>query len=210
MNKQTDMEPILLKTAFKGERDYLQGGDLYNAIIKSTSRVFPEILKCGLKLSFHDFLRKRPLMFLSFSPMEIPKNRKMAVDFNFQTQNGKPYVWGQLFESEELVQERNPYNESVLHENCNIRDKVVTLQGESEYSIIEIAVSMTKLLHQKLYSEIPGKWIFTRLDIKKLLREGDADSIEIALQKNLGSRLTRSEIRTKNGVFGNIFFTLLK
>ena len=51
-------------------------------------------------------------------------------------------------------------------------DQTVTLQKKSGFTAIEELVTMTKLFHNTYYSEKGGQWLFTRLDLKRLMSSG--------------------------------------
>jgi hypothetical protein len=68
---------------------------------------------------------------------------------------------------------------------------------------------MTKQLHYALYPTA-DKWIFTRLDLDRLLQKGDEPSFRIEVEHNFNNRLTKSRISSGPEFIGHIYFTLIK
>ncbi len=86
----------------------------------------------------------------------------------------------------------------------------ISIRGDAGYLPIEIAVSMTKQLHNSLLNVSTGRWIFTKLDMRRLFRPADALSLTITLKENLYHRLTKSEIMSGSDLLGAIYFSLVR
>ena len=74
------------------------------------------------------------------------------------------------------------------------------------FSVIEILVALTKRLHTTLRAG-PAEWAFSRLELKRPLRDSDSSGMQIELLQSLGNRLTKSVVRTGNVTLGNIYFS---
>ncbi|WP_150048056.1 MULTISPECIES: hypothetical protein [Methylomonas] len=100
-----------------------------------------------------------------------------------------------------------PYDEERVTSQCRIEGDGIWLIGESPFSFIETLVSMNKYLHQQLFPDAVGKWIFTRIDLDQ---ESDAQSgLALLLKHNLNYRLTKSEILLDGKRLGDIYFSLV-
>lgn len=84
------------------------------------------------------------------------------------------------------------------------------ITGEAGYSAIEVAVSMAKQLHKALFPSKDAKWIFTRLELVRLLQDNDSSSLAIKHKHNFNNRLTKSEIFFHERSIGYIYFPLVK
>jgi hypothetical protein len=67
---------------------------------------------------------------------------------------------------------------------------------------------MNKHMHQLLFPELIGKWIFTRIDLPLFC---DAhEKLALKIQHNMNNRLTKSDIEVDGKKVGDIFFSLVE
>ncbi len=71
---------------------------------------------------------------------------------------------------------------------------------------VEILVSLTKFWHLKNVKK--GKWLFTRLKLKKWFNTSKNKNIKIKNLVNINNNSTISEIYENNKTIGQIFFSL--
>jgi hypothetical protein len=90
-----------------------------------------------------------------------------------------------------------------------VEDQRARISAPSGFSPIEELVSMTKLLHNRLLPSPGKRWIFSRIDLRRLLERTDAGNMQVILQQNLNNRVTKSRIVSGGNAIGDIFFSLV-
>lgn len=197
---------VSLQLCFKGARDYLQGGDLCQAIMQAANAVaLGEIVR--FQLAFHRFITRQPdLVWLD--PVD-PASRAKGAPAEFTISGNSGQVRGQLVESDRAVDCRIPFDEDNIVRNCDISGDVVSVGGETGYLPTEILVSITKHLHNRLLPAPSGRWIFTRLDVARLFTDEDSAGMSVTLGENLHGRLTKSAIRVRGQPLGHIYFSMV-
>lgn len=197
---------VPLQLCFKGERNYLQGGDLCQAVMQAAGTLsLGEIIR--FRLAFHRFIARQPdLVWLD---PERPAERAKDAPTEFTVSGRHGVLHGQLVESGRAVDCRVPFDEDGIVRNCDIAGNVVSVRGVTGYLSTELLVSMTKHLHNRLLPAPSGRWIFTRLEVTRLFTDGDAADMSVALGENLHGRLTRSAIGVRGQPLGHIYFSLV-
>jgi hypothetical protein len=103
---------------------------------------------------------------------------------------------------------RYEYPEDRVTSLCVIQDRSVALNGESPFTFIESVVAMNKHMHQKLFADTLGKWIFTGIE---LTHGCDArKGLALRISRDVNFRLTRAEVLHHGQAIGNLFFSLVK
>jgi len=196
-----------LKLCFKGERNYLQGGDLCNAVMEAVSASsVGEAVR--FQLAFHRFIATQPdMVWLEVDkPPSRPEN--VAAEFVVRGSLGKTSGW--LIETDRGVDCRIPFDEERIARHCNFAGESVSILEDSGYLPMEVAVSMTKQLHNRLLPAPSGRWIFTKLDLSRYPGAADAPALTITLKQNLHGRLTKSEVSVHDRSLGFIYFSLVR
>jgi hypothetical protein len=197
--------PLLV--CFKGNRDYLQGGDLCNAIMENVRLGYGgEVSR--FKLAFHRFISHQPDAFWVDGEDSLSRPSNRVADFTVTGTNGNVNGW--LVESDRQVNCRVPFDEDRIARLCKMSGESISIRGDAGYLPIEIAVSMTKQLHNSLLNVSAGRWVFTKLDMRRLFQLDDATSLTITLKENLYNRLTKSEITVGSDLLGAIYFSLVR
>jgi len=196
-----------LKLCFKGERNYLQGGDLCNAVMEAVggSSVGEAV---RFQLAFHRFIAKQPDMVWLEGDKPSSRPENVAAEFSVSGSLGKARGW--LIETNREVDCRIPFDEERIARHCNFAGESVSILEDSGYLPIEVVVSMTKILHNRLLPASSGRWIFTKLDLSRCLVAGDASALTITLKQNLHGRLTKSEVDVHGRSLGFIYFSLVR
>jgi len=68
---------------------------------------------------------------------------------------------------------------------------------------------MNKALVEQLYSEVEGKWYFTRLQLGNNISMSDVSSLKLDLKSNFQFKLTKSAIIVNDIEVGFIYFSLI-
>ena len=194
-----------LHIPFKGERTYLQGGDLFDAAFEVAAANFESAVS-DFEISFHDMSTSGVTMVLEAE--DIDSNTAQArgnftIDGErfpyFLVSNGVPAAGRVPFPEEELV-EKLTFD---FDEQCAV------LSEPSPYTPMETWVSMIKALHQRLIDDRDGKWIFVRAKIKGYDPKASPKNYCVKLATRLGHKLTRNEVWLDGEQKGEVFFSLL-
>ncbi len=205
------MKRIPLKFCFKGQRNYVQGGDIYDEAVRAILESDVGITRSApFRLAIHRFTRVNCDVIISSSDgggQSRPDNP--VAELSFQAFNRQVIGW--VVENERPIACRKPYNEAAIQSECfvNTDERAIEIDGVPPFTPIEILISMTKQLHYAIYPT-DNKWIFTRLDLKRLLQESDASALYIAVEHNFNNRLTRSRIEVNGKIVGQVFFSSIK
>jgi hypothetical protein len=197
----------VLSLCFKGERSYLQGGDIYNAVgAFLQGRGETEISEPMIvfhKLAAHQLTAELVGDGKSYDSVEEP------VAHLAYTVNGERRKLA-VCETTEEINCRNPYpEETITHPaTVDLETKIIYLTEPMPYSDIEIATALNKELLKKLYPENPGKWYLTRFQATGYSKHTPYRSFEVKLEHNLNFKLTKSSILIDNRLYGYIFFSL--
>lgn len=203
------MEAIPLKFRFKGHRNYVQGPDIYNAVVAQIEKIYTHQTLQKIKLTFHTIVSKQCDMFLRKPEEQLTRPDKTVAEFIAHINNKQLQAW--LVETEQTIEDRYEYDEKHITDKCVIDGKKITIMGDSGYSPIEVVVAMNKHLHLNLISVDGIKWLFTRLELSRLLQKTDASKLTIELKQNFGNnKLTKSAIYINDENIGNIYFSAVK
>jgi hypothetical protein len=196
-----------LHLGFKGARKYLHGTDIYEALTAMATREVGLQIR-GFQMSLRRFFSTQPDMHWIEQGRQAPRTRDSVVDFSIAGKGRKIFGW--LTESGRHVERRTSYEEERIEAHCVFEEDSISICEDSGFSPIEVAVSMTKVLHGKRLAAASGRWIFTKLDLRRLFEPPDASNLTIVLGENLYGRLTRSEILVAGKNIGSIYFSLVQ
>src|SRR6185295_7479549 len=163
-----------LQVCFKGNRDYLQGGDLCNALMDQARQIYAGDIS-AFTVAFHRFVNRQPEAYWADEASIKPPDA--VGEFSVAGTNGRLIGW--LVESDRQVDCRVPFDEDKIARFCTSVDDAVTFHGDCGYLPIEVAVSITKQLHNRVLHDPGGRWIFTKLNLRRLFEPADANSLTV-------------------------------
>jgi len=192
----------LIEFRFKGNRDYIQGPDIYNAIMGAHR---PDTVS-NVHFVIHDFVRTtRCEVFQAESQRDLREIRDIKVRAKFEVSGVTQWVALKSAAASGPFG-RYEYSEDRITSLCNVEPRGIVLDGESPYTFIETVVAMNKHMHRTLFTDAVGQWLFTGID---LLRGCNArERIALRCGRDVNYRLTRTEIVHDGQPIGNIFFSL--
>jgi len=195
---------VLLDFVYKGHRNYVTGADIYDAIVGVFRELAPETVKGAMSITMIKFARNQCILsYTEFSaPAPAYKPDNGIAYFTMGT-----YLKGWLIETGVPIQNRKEYNEKQLLEGATIVDNAISGYCNKGYEPIEVLVAMTKRLHEVLFPHEGKKWIFTKLELKRLLQENDPGGLQIELTGNMGTQITKSTVFSNSENIGNIYFS---
>lgn len=206
-------EPVTvdLRFAFKGERNYVHGTDIYQAIMDALTQEFAQPLQTvctGLKLSFRKPSQHHCQLWLAPAMAAGTRPDSPSVEIQF-LQEAQPFT-GCLVETSKPVTERYRYDESGIMASSRVEQNTVTQVCYPGYSMIENLVAMTKRLHLTHFPHAQGNWFFSRLELSQPLPASSGQSTSVTLKQNLGQRLTCSTLVIDGENVGTIYFSLVR
>lgn len=195
-------QPLDLR--FKGDRDYLHGTDMYEALQRAARAAG---LPVGVhRLSIHGFARTQCRLALGApgEALAIPENR--VAEFSLETSAGR--ALGYMAETGDRVEGRYPFDEDAIGARACGEARRIVVDGTPPCAPIEVVVALTKKLHNTVLPRAQGKWVFTRIELPRALVPQDAGRIAIELKHNFNDRLTKSGVTSGNEAIGHIYFSL--
>lgn len=202
------MEKIDIKFCYKGKRDYITGADIYHQTAELLKERYPELFISSFRMVFHGFIHNHCQLLLAEELNNLAKPKAAKMEFSFVSD--KQRIIGSLIEKEQPVNERIPYPEEDIIKECVVRGKSVTISKKVPFTAIDVLVAINKHLHHTVYPAAEGKWIFTRMDLQRLLRQDDLDRFKVQLIQNLGNRLTKASIFVDDEGIGDIYYLLIR
>lgn len=178
---------------FKGSRDYLHGTDTYNWL----ASLIPA--ESTFSITFRRLIRRQmEITNLAGDPRAVAEFAVNATD---------RYT---LIETDAEPTARIPYDEDALTTPCTIDAASITAPlADSPCTPIELCVAMTKALHHAAMPEEKRKWLFARLELNRLFLPADKFGLRIEIVQRVETRFTKSTITTRDGVVGNIYFSVI-
>lgn len=192
-----------LALRFKGERTYLHGTDVYDAAVRCLRARWPGIDgRC--RFAFHR-MATRPLA-VAIAPFGGARPAGCVAEMHVTGGAAQVSAW--FTERAGTVEGRYPYDEDAVVRDCALGEAEISMHEPPPVRPIEALVAMTKRLHYAVARPERGRWLFVRLDLKRLLREDDARGMRIRLNGLPRPALTRSDIFVRDEPLGAIFFAV--
>jgi len=187
-----------LTFCFKGNRNYVHGTDIFIKILEHFTNAH------DIDIAFHDIAIKN----MDFST-EKPKNKKIQVTFKCLKSEEKIKIFATENNTNILCRYKYYEDKIINNSTINLEKENIILNKQTKYSFIEHIVAMNKTLHETLYSNVNGKWYFTRLRLEKDINMSDILSLELVLKSNFQFKLTKSAIIVNKVTVGFIYFSLI-
>jgi hypothetical protein len=198
------MSRTALTFRLKGNRDYVQAGDMFNVLCERLPQVLQSRVEPPFKLIVHKFARKQCDLLICENESSSRRPEALVAEFACGIESGRLVGW--LVETDRPIEERYEYDEAKIQSLSLIADNAITIAQNSGYSPMEVAVSLTKRIHHALYPTA-GRWIFTRIDLTRFFLPGDSRSMRIRVELNFNNRMTKSSIQASEEVIGHIYFS---
>ncbi|MEN3943438.1 hypothetical protein WJU23_19210 [Prosthecobacter sp. SYSU 5D2] len=194
-----------LELPFRGERTYLHGTDLHQAIVAALGADLPA---GPVSITFHSLLKQLPDLVCSTDSL-----RHLRDDPTFRGEvrfgSGDAVLNAALLESTRPATERKICNENEVAAAAVVDEtaKSATLEADGPGNLIERIVFLNKHLHLKLLPHLSPKWLFARLELSAPLPAEAPQQLSLVLKQVLGNRFTRSDILFDGQRFGSISFS---
>jgi hypothetical protein len=194
-----------LELPFRGERNYLHGTDLYQAI---TTVLGSAVAAGPLSLTFHSLLQNQPDLVCSAQSL-----RHLREDAAFRGElrfgSGEQTLNAVLMESLRPVAQRKACNENEVAAAAAVdeTERTAVLELPNIGTPIELVVFLNKHMHLRLLPHLSPKWLFARLELSAPLPAEPPAKLFIQIKQVLGSRFTRSDIFWDGQKAGSISFS---
>lgn len=142
---------------FKGDRNYVQGPDIINAVINVLSVNYKASEVKNFKYVAHKMLHTNGVLTIGENPVD---DAYSLISFIYEGRILFASVQPALTDIEDSVQ----YDESFVKENSSINGNEISIKYENiDCSFSELIVSLNKYFLQQTVSK-SGKWIITKLE----------------------------------------------
>ena len=186
-----------IELKYKGNRTYLQGGDIFNALMES-------FLQIG-----DGFISRLVLKSFAINQIKVlhkaPDRDKGILGNGLwkYTDGSEQRFW--LQETEEPVTDSYSFNEDAITDEATLSGEAILLEMQNEYTLIENIIALTKRLNYLLSPDVRGKWLFGQIDLHRALPEY-WKLIEIERKICVGNSFSRNIIQIDGDVYGEIRF----
>jgi len=196
-----------LEFCFKGKRTYVQGPDIFDAVLEKLKNYFDLDKINTIKYSAYEMLYANAYMSIvkDFNKNDYEKINSLIT---FKFESTQYYIV--VSESKNEIKCSNNYSEDIVNENSIITSDRIEFKNILNDSLTEIIVSMNKYYLQNTVTK-DGKWIVTKFEYNSFqdLNGIKNKMIELKLKNNFNNKLTKSIITIDNEAVGYLYFTLI-
>lgn len=196
-----------LEFCFKGTRTYVQGPDIFDAVVEKLKNYFDLKMINDIKYSAHEMLHANANMIIV---EDFNKNDYMKINsiITFKIEEKKYHIL--IVENENKIECSNKYSEEIVRSKSKINNMKIEFENILEDSITELIVSMNKYYFQETVTK-NGKWIVTKFEYNNLkdLNDIKGQKLGLELKNNFNNKLTKSIITIDNKSVGNLYFSLI-
>jgi hypothetical protein len=190
---------------FKGERQYLQGPDIFVAALNALTIDLNTGPLTDIDIVFHRMARTGLTLV---SP--LPFGAEPAVQLSCRVAGVRKKHF--LIEDGREILDRYDYAEEKIVEATKIQVTAASATSAiaMPFTDIERWIAMVKALHYALYPEVNGKWLFVRGKFDSYpgtYRLAEIDQ-QVRVESNFNNKLTRSALLVGGAKLGDIFFSL--
>jgi hypothetical protein len=181
----------ILHLPFLGDRDYVNGATIFDAIIEYVEPEFPFTIR------FNSLIRGA----VEIAPAAGRRDAKGVLSFSSE---GKVKALG-LFEVPASEMKRLPYDEAPIFRACQVDgDEVLSRAGE--VSTISRLIVMYKALMAKKFPDAKGKWLFTGVTATSWPQS--ASELRLQFVSSAGTRMVKSRAFVDGREVAQILFSL--
>jgi hypothetical protein len=192
---------IPLNLQFKGQRNYIQGGDVYTAVHSLAPRLTEANDVFVSNLAFRRFAKNDCDLSLD----QPEDGQEYIAKGKISDGQGKDLRHFWVLESERPAAGRYAFDEQAIVTPAAIKDQEIILQGQTGYAPIEETIALTKALHYQLMPDINGRWVFGQLDLDRPF-SATRKTLRIELISAKARRFSMSKIFEDDELTGNIRF----
>jgi len=190
----------LLEFEFKGDRKYIHGPDIFNRAYKEAEADLGGTLN-SVKLSCRSMAKTN-----LFWTKELYQEKEVMSIFDVENSGLKTKYY--LYAAKSVIENSYPYFETDIIENSvfDYESNVASIKNYDRYSVSEISVALLKELCKHSISN-SVKWIFVGLDIKFPIELFTLNTIEVEIEKNIGTKMVVAILIIVSKIIGNMKFS---
>ncbi len=196
---------VQLDILLKVERDYVAGTDLFQSSFRHLTEAMGAP-PAQYEISFHRMAHRK---------VQLSAKPDAKADRNFGhviVQSGTEKQRYSLIETDDdLPVERRMCCDKVVGQNAVYSNgtTTATIQAMQDVSDIDVVIALIKAMHQTLFPDADGQWVFARAKMKDYSLDLDAQEYWVTLSARLGTKLTRNEVFIDGKKVGDVFFALM-
>jgi len=191
---------IQLGLTYKGERHYIHGSDLFNAVQFAAQGMPGGEGAYISRLGFNHFAYHQCELYLDEC---VGSNSTVAEgELKFSDGTDKRFC---LREGTRKPTARNPYDEDSMVTVAAYSGQSATLQAPINYTTIEVVIALTKVLNYRLATPKQGKWVFGKIELSQSLPE-IRKFITVTRTKAIPGRFSVNQIDIDGGIVGSVQF----
>lgn len=187
----------ILKFGFKGNRNYVHGTSLFNALVQAAEE--RGLSEGKINVSFKHMIHNPVCVLEERSPTSAD-----SVVARISGKDGKSYQLCINEASETDVAERQEFDENEVCRGAVLGEKSIVQETPHHQDRIELLVSLCKKMHQACIDD-PKKWVFSRFDGQFPIPA--PHKVELRITKKVGTRLTCSDVLVNNEKIGDMYFS---
>ena len=200
---------IQLDVPYRGEREYLQGGDIYRAIVDHLESKFNVDEIVSMKIKFNNFSRSAIDFFYSEEGEEPESTAPYNGLLWFEFKNGRRFA-GRLTESGRKVESRIEGYEPDILAATTVESDWAMVPPSAGADTIEHVIFANKKLHNLHFPLKGAKWIVTGFNLTKILKRSLSKEMKIKIESNFANKITEASISIGGENFGSILFMVSK
>lgn len=187
----------ILKFSFKGSRDYVHGTSLFNALVNAANQAGLDDGR--INVSFKQMIHN-PVCLLE---QRLPQPGDAVVaKFSGPSGAGFTLCINGAIQTEQTG--RQEFNEAEVCLGAVLGERSIVHEISGHPDRIELVVSLCKKMHQECLDG-SRKWVFSRYDgLFPIPAEG---KVELRIMKQVGVRLTCSDVLINGKKIGDIYFS---
>ena len=193
--------PVPLNLLFKGERTYLHGTDMVDAL----AAIVPGLNGISLRIQK---VAEQPLAAVLLTGETADYGEVVATIR--ASQDGEKINIALVENTNASPAGRYEYDEGdvVGHATIGTEDQIAEMSWNDRYSSIEQIVTLHKALLTRCFATAGVYWYFSRLDVPRF--PPTFQKMSLAVTQALGTSLVRSAITIDGQQSGNIYFSGVK
>lgn len=181
----------------KGNRDYVHGTSIFNAVIAAARK--KGHIEGKINLSFKRMIRN-PVCIIEYRPGQAED----AVIAGISTADADTLniVINEAQKTAEA--QRQPFDEAAVCKGAVIGSKHISQDEPHHKDLIELLVSLCKKMHQECL-DADKKWVFSRYEGEFPIPE--PKKVELFITRQVGTRLTCSDVVINGKKIANLYFS---
>ena len=191
------MDRQQLDLKFKGDRTYIQGGDIYNVVDRFVRKT--DVASFLLYLAFRRFARQDCDLLWD----RPASTEKLIAQGSVSLSDSRRPFW--IIESDRPAAGRYPFDEDSVVAPAVRHGEQIVLEKRSIYTPIEEIIALTKRLSYELTPDIDGKWVFGQLNLRCALPD-EYRKLRITRKSEVAGRFSVNDIDIDDNQVGDIRF----